>query len=189
MQLKYSHMQEEVERLACNLTRSNSKAVNLRQLLNVCITNIMARITIGRRIFNDDSCNCDPRADEFKSMVEEHMALLGVFNIGDFIPPLDWLDLQGLKTKTKKLHKRFDILLSSILEEHKISKNAKHQDLLSVLLSLKETPQEGHELVEEEIKSILGVCAFSIYNNFKSLDTFSAMIQSSHEFNYFRRIQ
>ncbi|KAH1132411.1 hypothetical protein GYH30_011331 [Glycine max] len=148
--------QEEVERLACNLTRSNSKAVNLRQLLNVCITNIMARITIGRRIFNDDSCNCDPRADEFKSMVEEHMALLGVFNIGDFIPPLDWLDLQGLKTKTKKLHKRFDILLSSILEEHKISKNAKHQDLLSVLLSLKETPQEGHELVEEEIKSILG---------------------------------
>ena len=73
MQLKYSHMQEEVERLACNLTRSNSKAVNLRQLLNVCITNIMARITIGRRIFNDDSCNCDPRADEFKSMVESQI--------------------------------------------------------------------------------------------------------------------
>ncbi|KHN48735.1 Flavonoid 3'-monooxygenase [Glycine soja] len=148
--------QEEVERLTCNLARSSSKVVNLRQLLNVCTTNILARIMIGRRIFSDNSSNCDPRADEFKSMVVDLMVLAGVFNIGDFIPCLDWLDLQGVKPKTKKLYERFDKFLTSILEEHKISKNEKHQDLLSVFLSLKETPQGEHQLIESEIKAVLG---------------------------------
>lgn len=85
-----------------------------------------------------------------------------VFNIGDFIPILDRLDLQGVKSKTKKLHKRFDTFLTSILEEHKIFKNEKHQDLyLTTLLSLKEAPQEGYKLDESEIKAILLVCLFS----------------------------
>ena len=87
------------------------------------------------------------------------------FNIGDFIPCLDWLDLQGVKPKTKKLYERFDKFLTSILEEHKISKNEKHQDLLSVFLSLKETPQGEHPLIESEIKAVLGVCTFSRYYN------------------------
>ncbi|KAK7388881.1 hypothetical protein VNO78_23708 [Psophocarpus tetragonolobus] len=147
--------QEEVERLTRNLARPSSEAVNLRQLLNICTTNILSRIMIGRRIFYDNSSNCDPRANEFKSMVVELMVLVGIFNIGDFIPFLDWLDLQGVKSKMKKLHKKFDAFLTSILEEHKISKNEKHRDLLSVLLSLKETPQEGYKLVEPEIKAIL----------------------------------
>ena len=58
---------------------SSSKVVNLRQLLNVCTTNILARIMIGRRIFSDNSSNCDPRADEFKSMVVDLMVLAGVW--------------------------------------------------------------------------------------------------------------
>lgn len=150
-------MQEEVERLTCNLARSSSKAVNLRQLLHRCITNTLARIMIGQRVFNDDNNSCDPKADEFKSMVVELMALLGVFNIGDFIPPLDWLDLQGVKARTKRLFSRFDAFLTTILDEYKISNHNKHQDLLSALLSLKETPHEGHKLVESEIKALLGV--------------------------------
>ncbi|RDX61345.1 Flavonoid 3'-monooxygenase, partial [Mucuna pruriens] len=147
---------EEAESLTCKLARLDSKTVNLRQLLNVCTTNTLTRIMIGRRVFNDDNNSYDPRADEFKSMVVELMVLLGIFNIGDFIPALDWLYIQGVKTKTKKLHKRFDAFLTTILEEHKIVKNEKGQDLLSSLLSLIDTPQEGYKLVEPEIKAILG---------------------------------
>ncbi|TKY55038.1 Flavonoid 3'-monooxygenase [Spatholobus suberectus] len=147
--------QEEVKRLTCNLANSSSKVVNLGQLVNVCTTNALARVMIGRRVFNDGNSDCDPRADEFKSMVVETMVLLGLFNVGDFIPGLDWLDLQGVKVKAKKLRKRTDAFLTNILEEHKISKNEEHQDLLSALLSLKETPQEGHKLTEPDIKAIL----------------------------------
>jgi len=70
-------MQEEVERLANNLGRSCSKSVNLRQFLNVCTTNILARTMIGRRLFNDNISSFDPMADEFKSMMLELMVLLG----------------------------------------------------------------------------------------------------------------
>lgn len=111
---------------------------------------------IGRRVFNDGSAGCDPRADEFKSMVVEVMVLAGVFNIGDFIPALEFLDLQGVQAKMKKLHKRFDEFLTSIIEEHKVCKSEKHNDMLSTLLSLKDLPDdEGTRLTDTEIKALL----------------------------------
>ncbi|XP_061358396.1 flavonoid 3'-monooxygenase-like [Gastrolobium bilobum] len=154
----FKHLrQEEVARLTRNLANSGSKAVNLGQLLNVCTTNALGRVMIGRRVFNDGNGGCDPRADEFKAMVVELMVLAGVFNIGDFIPSLEWLDLQGVQAKMKKLHKRFDAFLTSIIEENKSSsKSEKHKDLLSTLLSLKEIPDDdGNKLTDTEIKALL----------------------------------
>ncbi|KAI4335917.1 hypothetical protein L6164_014513 [Bauhinia variegata] len=148
--------QEEVSRLTRNLAKAGSKPVNLGQLLNVCTTNALGRVMLGRRVFDDGSAGCDTRADEFKSMVVEVMVLAGVFNIGDFIPALEWLDLQGVQAKMKKLHKRFDAFLTSIIEEHKVSKTEKHNDMLSTLLSLKDVPdEEGTKLTDTEIKALL----------------------------------
>ncbi|KAL2319830.1 hypothetical protein Fmac_028799 [Flemingia macrophylla] len=145
--------QEEVKRLIRNLARSESKTVKLGQLLNICTTNTLSRMMIGRRVFNDDD-SCDPRADEFKSIVVELMVLVGTYNIGDFIPLFDWLDLQGVKAKTRYLHKRLDAFLTTILEEHKISKIEQHQNFVSALLSHKDTNQEGDEFLDDEIKAI-----------------------------------
>ncbi|CAK8563235.1 unnamed protein product [Lathyrus sativus] len=153
----FSHIRQvEVARLIRNLASSGSKAANLGQMLNVCTTNALARVMIGRRVFNDGNSGCDPRADEFKSMVVELMVLAGVFNVGDFIPALEWLDLQGVQGKMKKLHKRFDAFLTSIIEDHKVSKSEKHNDLLSTLLSLKEkVDEDGDKLNDTEIKALL----------------------------------
>ncbi|KAJ1402775.1 Cytochrome P450 [Sesbania bispinosa] len=162
---EFKHLrQEEVARLTRNLASSDSKAVNLGQLLNVCITNALAKVMLGRRVFNDGNGGCDPKADEFKSMVVELMVLAGVFNIGDFIPSLEWLDLQGVQAKMKKLHKRFDAFLTSIIEEHKsASKSEKHKDMLSMLLSLKEvSDDDGNKLSDVEIKALLLVLSFYI---------------------------
>ncbi|MED6145024.1 cytochrome P450 [Stylosanthes scabra] len=148
--------QEEVARLTHNLASSSPKAVNLGQLLNVCTTNGIARVLLGRRVFDDGNGGCDPRAEEFKSMVVELMVLAGVFNIGDFIPALEWLDLQGVQAKMKKLHKRFDAFLGSIVEEHKqgcSDKSESHQDLLTTLLSLED--DDGTKLTHTEIKALL----------------------------------
>ncbi|XP_050870883.1 flavonoid 3'-monooxygenase [Lathyrus oleraceus] len=153
----FSHIrQEEVARLIRNLASSGSKAANLGQLLNVCTTNALARVMIGRRVFNDGNSGCDPRADEFKSMVVELMVLAGVFNVGDFVPALEWLDLQGVQAKMKKLHKRFDEFLTSIIQDHEVSKSEKHNDLLSKLLSLKEKVDEDEDkLNDTQIKALL----------------------------------
>ena len=152
-------MQEEIARLARNVASAGSNTVNLGQLLNVCTTNALSRAMIGRRVFNDDAAGSDPKADEFKNMVLELMVLAGVFNIGDFIPVLEFLDLQGVQAKMKKLHKRFDGFLTSIIEEHKVRKSEKHNDMLTTLLSLKDVPDdEGNKLTDTEIKALLLVC-------------------------------
>lgn len=150
------------------LTRALASAgqtpVNLGQLLGVCTTNALGRVMLGRRVFGDGSGGGDPEADEFKSMVVELMVLAGVFNLGDFIPALDRLDLQGVAAKMKKLHARFDAFLDTILEEHKISGSSgeKEQvDLLSTLISLKDNADgEGGTLTDTEIKALLLVRLF-----------------------------
>lgn len=156
-------MQEEARRLVSNLANIGSSAVKLGQLANICVTNALARAMIGRRVFNDISGGSDPKAEEFKSMVMEMMELGGVFNISDFIPALEWLDLQGVHSKMKKLHKRFDSFLTNIVEEHKVSKNHNNRDLLSTLLSLKEVHNdEGATLTNVEIKALLMVLYFCL---------------------------
>nr|QBI59829.1 truncated flavonoid 3'-hydroxylase [Lactuca sativa] len=85
--------QEEVAILTRALVGAGKSTVKLGQLLNVCTTNALARVMLGRRVFGDGSGGGDPKADEFKDMVVELMVLAGEFNIGDFIPALDWFDL------------------------------------------------------------------------------------------------
>ena len=144
------------------LSRAGQKPVNLGQLLNVCTTNALGRVMLGRRVFGDGSGGEDAKADEFKEMVVELMVLAGVFNIGDFVPALEWLDLQGVASKMKKLHAKFDAFLGAIVEEHKISGSHgpdRHVDLLTTLLSIKENADgEGGKLTDVEIKALLLVC-------------------------------
>nr|ADB77826.1 flavonoid 3'-hydroxylase allele 2 [Dahlia pinnata] len=146
--------QEEVAILTRVLAGAGNSTVKLGQLLNVCTTNALARVMLGRRVFGDG----DPKADEFKDMVVELMVLAGEFNIGDFIPALAWLDLQGVTKKMKKLHARFDSFLNTILEEHKSGNGgaSSHGDLLSTLISLKDDADgEGGKLSDIEIKALL----------------------------------
>ncbi|PSR89129.1 Flavonoid 3'-monooxygenase [Actinidia chinensis var. chinensis] len=153
--------QEEIAILTRALVSAGHKTtVNLGQLLNVCTTNALGRVMLGRRVFGDGSGGGDAKADEFKQMVVELMVLSGVFNIGDFIPALEWLDLQGVAAKMKKLHGRFDSFLTNIMEEHKISQGGgdaqNHTDLLSTLISLKvDANGEGDKLSDTEIKALL----------------------------------
>ncbi|KAK9118906.1 hypothetical protein Scep_016999 [Stephania cephalantha] len=97
--------------------------------------------------------------EEFKQMVVELMALSGEFHIGDFIPWLEWLDLQGLVAKLKKIHRRFDDFLNKIIEEHQSGCGTEsHRDLLSMLIGLKSDGNgdgEGDSLDDIEIKALL----------------------------------
>nr|QPF47154.1 flavonoid 3'-hydroxylase [Clarkia gracilis subsp. sonomensis]QPF47155.1 flavonoid 3'-hydroxylase [Clarkia gracilis subsp. sonomensis] len=148
--------QEEVAKLTQALIKSSvTGAVNLGQLLNVCTVNALGRVMIGRRVFGDGTGGVDSKADEFKEMVVEVMVLAGVFNIGDFVPALEWLDLQGVAGKMKKLHKRFDAFLAGIVEEHRAhaAGGTTYSDMLSTLISL--TDDDGGKLTDTEIKALL----------------------------------
>nr|CAD1837929.1 unnamed protein product [Ananas comosus var. bracteatus] len=65
-------------------------AVNVGEAANICATNALARALLGRPVFEERE-----EAREFKEMVVELMRLAGVFNVGDFVPWIAWLDPQG----------------------------------------------------------------------------------------------
>nr|BAJ08322.1 flavonoid 3'-hydroxylase [Calystegia soldanella] len=156
--------QEEIGVLTRALASAGRTPVKLGQLLNVCTTNALSRVLLGRKVFNDQTNaggKSDPKADEFKSMVEEMMVLAGTFNIGDFIPALEWLDLQGIVGKMKKLHARFDEFLNTILEEHKVINNVSNKvsqdvNFLSTIIRLNDNGDgEEEKLTDTEIKALL----------------------------------
>ncbi|KAJ9131524.1 hypothetical protein P3X46_035179 [Hevea brasiliensis] len=151
--------QEEVAALTRALARASpTEAVNLGQLLNVCTTNTIGRVMLGRRVVGDGSGGRDQKAVDFQSMVRELMVLSGVFNISDFVPALEWLDLQGVAAKMKKLHRRFDAFLTEIVEDHKINgfNGAEMHNMLSTLISLKEEgDSDGLKPTDTEIKALL----------------------------------
>ncbi|KAL3838997.1 hypothetical protein ACJIZ3_023588 [Penstemon smallii] len=151
--------QDEVGILTRTLASAGEMQMKLGQMLNICATNALARVALGRRVVGHGFGDGEVKAEDFKAMVVELMVLAGVFNIGDFIPPLEGLDLQGVITKMKKLHKRFDDFLNAILEEHKIKGSTEtrgNTDLLSTLISLKDVDDsEGGSLTDVEIKALL----------------------------------
>ncbi|TVU46964.1 hypothetical protein EJB05_06538, partial [Eragrostis curvula] len=51
-------------------------------------------------------------------MIEELFFLNGVVNVGDFIPWLGWMDLQGYVKRMKRLGGMFDRFLEHVLDEH-----------------------------------------------------------------------
>lgn len=145
------------------LARSGEAPATLGSLLTVCTANALGRTMLGRRVFGDGSGGNDPEANRFKEMVEQVMVLAGKFNPGDFFPSLEWLDLLGVASEMKKVHKWFDDFLTKILEEHRNLLAAgrggggdHHQDLLSTLLSSKdEAEDENEKLNDTEIKALL----------------------------------
>ncbi|CAI0375724.1 unnamed protein product [Linum tenue] len=148
------------------LANGGNAPVQLGQLLGVCTANALGRVLVGRRVFGDITGGVDPKADEFKSMVVELMILAGTFNVSDFVPALEWLDLQRVAAKMKNLHRRLDSFLSQILEEHgKTAHDALaggHVDFLTSLSSLKlddDGDGEGGKLTDTEIKALLLVRA------------------------------
>ncbi|KAM2970834.1 hypothetical protein FF2_017740 [Malus domestica] len=91
------------------------------------------------------------RGRSFKELLGEFTELLGVFNVGDFIPWLGWINhINGLDAKVEKVAKEFDEFLDVVVEEHgEISKTKEkssacvdegedRRDIVDILLEVQE---------------------------------------------------
>jgi len=120
-------------------------------LLSCTITNMVSQVVLSKRIFSNKGLE----AKEFKDMVVEFMTISGV-NIGDFVPCIAWMDLQGVVGKMKRLHKRFDVFLTNIIEEHVKSSHERKgkPDFLDVVMTNGEDPSQ-ERLSFSNIKALL----------------------------------
>ncbi|XP_009388239.2 trimethyltridecatetraene synthase-like [Musa acuminata AAA Group] len=137
---------EEVRGLLRDLFRSTETPIVLKDRIFTVNLNIISRIVLGRKYTQEQSVSSGAPAaivpqEEFKEMMEELMLLNGVINVGDLIPWLNFLDLQGYVKRMKMVGKRFDRFLEHVLDEHNERRRREGKafvprDLVDVLLEL-----------------------------------------------------
>ncbi|OAY61292.1 hypothetical protein MANES_01G178000v8 [Manihot esculenta] len=138
-------------RAMCEASQKN-EAVVVPEMLTFAMANMIGQVILSRRVFVSKGSE----SNEFKDMVVELMTSAGLFNIGDFIPSIGWMDLQGIERGMKKLHKKFDVLLTKMMEEHMATTNQRKgkPDFLDVIMANREN-SDGERLSITNIKALL----------------------------------
>ncbi|XP_048140591.1 trimethyltridecatetraene synthase-like [Rhodamnia argentea] len=130
---------EELMSFLKNLYLSRGAQITLKDHLFNLTLNVMSRIVLGKK-YTEETENPIIRSDVYKKMIEELFVLNGTLNIGDSIPWLDFLDLQGYIKRMKAVHKKFNQFLEHVLDEHNERRcgvaNFVPKDMVDVLLQL-----------------------------------------------------
>ncbi|KAH9319494.1 hypothetical protein KI387_021263, partial [Taxus chinensis] len=119
-------------------SRQGSVAINMSTFAQSLISAIIWRILVGTKYSGDDVAGND-QGKEFSNMVEEVSSTVTAVNLGDYIPYIDWLDLQGIKKRMRKANGFFDRVVQKIIEEHdnvKSRQASNVKDIIDVLLEL-----------------------------------------------------
>eukprot|EP01018_Ginkgo_biloba_P016266 Gb_39085 [translate_table: standard] len=127
------------------------KSVDLTKRISSLTLNIMCRMLTDKKYSNYDS-----DGKEFSNMFHEIAAVDGAFNIGDFIPGLNWLDLQGLIRRMKNVFRIYDAFAEKVVDEH--IERRKHNgpttnDFVDALLDIAENNMM--EITKQNIKAII----------------------------------
>jgi cytochrome P450 len=82
--------------------------------------------------------------EEFKEIITVTTSeLLGAFNLGDYIPFLRWLDLQGCERAMKKLNRRRDKFLQRAIDNSRLCiKEENDESLIDVLIHLMDKAED-----------------------------------------------
>ncbi|XP_015867271.3 cytochrome P450 71AU50 [Ziziphus jujuba] len=126
-------------------------AVDLSVKVSSLSADMSCRMVFGKKF-------ADSEFDErgFKAVIQEGMQLSAAPNLGDYIPPIASLDLQGLTKKMKKVGKVFDDFFEKIIDEHAQSKDEdKNKDFVDVMLGFLGSEESEYRIERSNIKAII----------------------------------
>nr|AKH41019.1 (+)-sabinene-3-hydroxylase [Thuja plicata] len=112
--------------------------VDLSHSVACYTSDLMWRILTGRTKADGVS-----GGSEFEELLWEGNEVIGAIDVGDFIPWLEWLDLQGLRRRMKNVFQRLDAVFDKIIDEHverkgrrTVGEEEQHKDLIGVLVDM-----------------------------------------------------
>eukprot|EP00253_Pinus_taeda_P012686 PITA_12686 len=144
--------EEEVSDMIRSLLNSVHQPVNITKIVSGLVTDIMCRMAFGRKYSDQDIIG----NIGFVSMVKEIVALSGSFNIGDYIPYLAWMDLQGFSRRFKKVRKLQDDFLEKVIDDHAAQNDANApRDLVDVLIAASVDKNAEFQPSRDNIKAVL----------------------------------
>ncbi|CAK7356514.1 unnamed protein product [Dovyalis caffra] len=151
---------EELKALLKSLHKSSGGPINLKDHLTDVSLNVISRMVLGKKytVKSSEHEKEIVTPEEFKEMLDELFLLNGVLDIGDSIPWIAFLDLQGYIKRMKVLSKKFDKFMEHVLDEHEArrkaeDKNWEPKDMVDVLLQLASDPNLEVKLERHGVKA------------------------------------
>ncbi|PIA43164.1 hypothetical protein AQUCO_02000536v1 [Aquilegia coerulea] len=144
---------EERHAFLSGLYTSCGKPITVKDHFSNFTLNNITRIVLGKKLCDESE------SKKLKNMLDEGSFLNGVLNIGDLIPWINFLDLQGYVKRMKALRNKTDLFLKCELDEH-IARRQDHskefipKDIVDILLQLADDPNPNLKLSRDSIKSI-----------------------------------
>ncbi|GER47546.1 cytochrome P450 [Striga asiatica] len=111
----WASVRDEVDRMVRAVGGSAGRPVNVGELVFGLTRNIIYRAAFGS--------SSEDGQDDFISILQEFSKLFGAFNLADFVPWVDRMDLQGLNKRLVKARDLLDGFIDSIIDEHIERKN------------------------------------------------------------------
>nr|AOS51485.1 ferulate 5-hydroxylase [Calamus jenkinsianus] len=106
----WASVRDEVDTTLRAANDKIGEPVNLGELVFNLTKNIIFRAAFGTPSHEEQ--------DEFIGILQEFSKLFGAFNIGDFIPWLSWMDMQGINQRLKAARGALDGFIDKIIDEH-----------------------------------------------------------------------
>ncbi|CAH1412510.1 unnamed protein product [Lactuca virosa] len=141
--------EEELSRITKVFESKAGTPVNFTEITVGMVNNVICKATLGYS-YKDQATLIELLLDVLKT--------LSAFNLASYYPRLQFLDvILGKKAKWLKMHKKLDGILEDVLKEHRArGRNNNHQeDLVDVLLRVKETGDMDFKLTDEHVKAVV----------------------------------
>jgi biphenyl-4-hydroxylase len=144
--------EQELDLLIKFLKANDGTKVDLSAKVSTLAADMSCRMVLGKKYMDKD---LDEKG--FKAVMQEGMHLAATPNIGDYIPYVGSLDLQGLTRRMKAIGKIFDDFFEKIIDEHIQSDNKddKNKDFVDVMLGFLGTQESEYRVERPNIKAIL----------------------------------
>ncbi|KAJ3695491.1 hypothetical protein LUZ60_000868 [Juncus effusus] len=142
---------EEISKFLQSISeKSNGTPINLTSKLYELTNNIVSRAAFGKKRDNHD---------RFLEVAKDALELASLFTFSDTFPSLKFLDvLTGSKAKMLRVRRELDDTFNEIIKDHLEKKKGSEEqveDLVDVLLRLKEDPGLEIPMTMDNVKAVI----------------------------------
>ncbi|KAH7294008.1 hypothetical protein KP509_28G052200 [Ceratopteris richardii] len=145
---------DEVGRLMLKVLNSAGKSVAVRENVQSTNNNVMSRMVLGKRLLD----LARGSGDSIVSIIVEIIALVGVFNLGDYFPSIAWMDLQGYGKRSRDAARKARIVFQEVIDKRRSirSQDEPPRDFLDMLLiSAADKKNKEFEMKDINLRAML----------------------------------
>lgn len=162
----FRHVREDevgcLARWVVEMGQRGQEMVELRPSLLAASNNITCRMAMGKKLSEvSTKLSSEGGKHDLLFLVEELLFLVAVFNVGDFIPWLSWLDPQGYVKRMKAAGQGAKVLMQEVIDRRRQERAVRTfsdyppQDLLDVLLAAAADPNQNVRISDDNIKGVI----------------------------------